>query len=86
MLPAMPPEARLEATEHGLVLAGDGWFVLNARWRHVRGRSAIVDFEGEPPFSQLGINLSVLEPGESMGMYHWGPTRRTSWCSPARRC
>ena len=74
MLRVMPPEARLEATEHGLVPAGDGWFVLNARdarWRHVQGRSAIVDFEGEPPFSQLGINLSVLEPGEFMGMYHW---------------
>jgi uncharacterized cupin superfamily protein len=31
----------------------------------------VCDFEGEPDFSQLGINLSVLEPGEFMAMYHW---------------
>jgi uncharacterized cupin superfamily protein len=70
----MVPEARLESTEHGLVPAGDGWFVLNAReasWHHVDGRSAVVDFEGPVAFPQLGINLSVLRPGESLGMYHW---------------
>ncbi len=74
MLPGMVPEAPLESTAQGLVPRGDGWFVLNAReasWRHVDGRSAVVDFEGEPEFSQLGINLSVLEPGVSFGMYHW---------------
>ena len=77
-LPAMVPESRLESTEHGLVPHGDGWFVLNARearWLHTPGRSAICEFEGafegEQDFLQLGINLSVLEPGESMGMYHW---------------
>ena len=77
-LPAMVPESRLESTEHGLVPHGDGWFVLNgreARWLHVPGRSAICEFEGafegEQDFLQLGINLTVLEPGESMGMYHW---------------
>src|ERR1700693_3112542 len=70
----MVPESRLESTEHGLVPKGDGWFVLNAReasWRHAQGRSAVCDFEGEPDFSQLGISLSVLEPGEFMAMYHW---------------
>src|ERR671918_327657 len=70
----MVPEAGLEATADGLVPRGEGWFVLNAReapWRHGQGRSAICDFEGEPEFSQLGINLSVLEPGETMAMYHW---------------
>ena len=73
-LPAMVSEARLEPTDHGLVPRGRGWFVLNARearWRHGRGRSAICEFEGEPEFAQLGINLSVLEPGETMAMYHW---------------
>ena len=71
---AVVPESPLEPTEHGLVPAGEGWFVLNARdasWRHVEGRSAVVDFEGPVEFSQLGINLSVLEPGVSFGMYHW---------------
>jgi uncharacterized cupin superfamily protein len=70
----MVPESQLESTKHGLVPKRDGWFVLNAReasWYHVQGRSAVCDFEGEPDFSQLGINLSVLEPGEFMAMYHW---------------
>jgi uncharacterized cupin superfamily protein len=74
----MVPESRLESTEQGLVPHGDGWFVLNARdarWFHGPGRSAICEFEGafegEQDFLQLGINLSVLEPGVPMAMYHW---------------
>jgi uncharacterized cupin superfamily protein len=73
-LSAVVPEARLDATEHGLVPNNDGWFVLNARearWYHGEGRGAICDFEGETEFPQLGINLRVLEPGEPNGMYHW---------------
>jgi uncharacterized cupin superfamily protein len=70
----MVPEAPLEQTEQGLVPNGEGWFVLNAReaqWRDGEGRPALCTFEGEPEFSQLGINLNVLEPGEPMAMYHW---------------
>jgi uncharacterized cupin superfamily protein len=70
----MIPEARLEHTESGLVPAGEGWFVLNARearWRHGEGRGARLDFEGETEFPQVGVNLYVLSPGEPMGMYHW---------------
>ena len=33
----------------------------------VRGRG----FEGAADFLQLGINLTVLDPGEPMAMYHW---------------
>jgi uncharacterized cupin superfamily protein len=68
------PEARLTRTEHGLAPEGDGWFVLNsreARWRQAGGRGAISVFEGEQEFSQLGIHLFVLGPGEPMSMYHW---------------
>jgi uncharacterized cupin superfamily protein len=68
------PESPLEPAGHGLLPQGEGWFVLNARaaqWRHADGRSAVCDFEGEPEFSQLGINLNVLAPGQSIGMYHW---------------
>jgi uncharacterized cupin superfamily protein len=68
------PEAPLEPTENGLLPQGAGWFVLNAtesEWRHVPGRSAVCDFEGEPPFAQIGVNLSVVAPGEAMAMYHW---------------
>jgi uncharacterized cupin superfamily protein len=74
----MVPESQLESTEQGVVPKGDGWFVLNARdarWLHAPGRSAICEFEGlfegEQDFLQYGINLTVLEPGVSMGMYHW---------------
>src|SRR3989440_3811228 len=70
----MVPEARLEPTEHGLMPTGDGWFVLNARearWRYMEGRGAYSMLEGEPEFSQLGIHLVVLGPGEPMAMYHW---------------
>ena len=68
------PEAPLEQTEHGLVAGGDGWYVLNARasrWYYVTGRGAFCDLEGEQDFSQVGINVQVLEPGEAMAMYHW---------------
>jgi uncharacterized cupin superfamily protein len=70
----MVPESRLNSTEHGLVPEGEGWFVLNARetrWRQGLGPGARCRFEGEPEFSQLGINLAALAPGEPMSMYHW---------------
>jgi uncharacterized cupin superfamily protein len=70
----MSPEAKLEATEHGLSPRGDGWFVLNAceaRWRAAEGRGAVCVFEGETDFEQIGINPYVLGPGEPMSMYHW---------------
>src|SRR5437879_5558345 len=71
----MVPESRLESTDHGLVPEGDGWFVLNARearWYDGDGRAALCVFEREiGDFPQLGINLNVLQPGETMAMYHW---------------
>ena len=35
------------------------------------GRSAICDFEALTDVRQFGMNISVLWPGMSMGMYHW---------------
>ena len=70
----MVPEAPIEQTEHGLVASGEGWYVLSARearWYHAEGRPALCDLEGDQQFPQLGINVQVLSPGESMGMYHW---------------
>jgi uncharacterized cupin superfamily protein len=75
----MVPEAPLEQTEHGLVPAGKGWLVLNARdarWvdrGEGRGVSCSFEtFEGEEAdFWELGINLRRLEPGEPMAMYHF---------------
>ncbi len=72
--PRSSREARLEPTDSGLVPAGDGWFVVNARearWRYAEGRGARLSFEGDSPFPQVGISLYVLAPGEPMGMYHW---------------
>jgi uncharacterized cupin superfamily protein len=70
----MVPEAPIDETETGLVPAGEGWFVLNARqarWYHCEGRGEVLPFQGETHFPQVGINLFVLAPGEPMAMYHW---------------
>ncbi len=70
----MVPEAPLEQTDAGLVAKGDGWFVVNAkdsRWYHADGRPALCNLEGDAEFSQLGIHVIVLEPGQPMAMYHW---------------
>jgi uncharacterized cupin superfamily protein len=76
----MVPEAQPEQTEAGLAPKGDGWFVLNARdarWRHREGRGHSLPFTGwddeeaRQHFSQLGVLLFVLDPGEPIGMYHW---------------
>jgi uncharacterized cupin superfamily protein len=72
-------QAQLVETDRGLVPNGDGWFVLNAReaewWELRTGGGALCDFEGAgsdgTAFLQLGINLTRLEPGEPMTMYHW---------------
>jgi uncharacterized cupin superfamily protein len=69
----MVPEAPLRQTKYGLVADVDGWFVVNARetrWREWGPLGAYCDFEGKRRFRQLGINISVLEPGQSLGFYH----------------
>jgi uncharacterized cupin superfamily protein len=66
-------EAPLRETKFGLVADVDGWFVLNARdsrWRDYAPLEVACDFEGKRPFKQLGFNISVLEPGHSLGVYH----------------
>jgi quercetin dioxygenase-like cupin family protein len=70
---ASVPEAPLRETKYGLVADEEGWFVVNvreARWRERERLGSYCDFEGKKPFPQLGINVSVLEPGESLGRYH----------------
>jgi hypothetical protein len=67
------PEAPLRETKFGLVADVDGWFVVNARearWRDSGPFGVYCDFEGKRPFRQLGANISVLEPGQSLGYYH----------------
>ena len=72
------PEAPLERTEHGLVPAGEGWFVLNAkdaRWRYNGHGGKLTFFEGTADLWQVGVNVSVLEPGDLMAMYHHEKTQ-----------
>jgi uncharacterized cupin superfamily protein len=75
MISRVVAEAPLERTEHGLLPAGDGWFVLNAReaaWRECEGIGKWPRLEGAiPRFEQLGFGITVLEPGEVLSMYHW---------------
>ncbi|MGZ8782081.1 MAG: cupin domain-containing protein [Gaiellaceae bacterium] len=68
-------EAKLVDDGAGLVPEGEGWFVLNtkdARWvtNEEFGRYTCWEGEGDARFKELGINLSVLEPGQPMCMYH----------------
>jgi uncharacterized cupin superfamily protein len=70
------PEASLETTGHGAVPGGPGWFVVNAQealWFDRGPRGFVCAFEGpgDAEFTQLGFNLFVLGPAETMSMYHW---------------
>jgi uncharacterized cupin superfamily protein len=73
------PEAPLDDFGSGLAPAGDGWFVVNVRdaqWltsengeRKPSGSEC--SFESQQfEFSQIGIRLHVLQPGEPNGLYH----------------
>lgn len=63
----------MRMSKNGLVVDGEGWFVVNAResrWRNEGPLGSYCTFEGKKRFPQVGVNVSVLEPGERMGMYH----------------
>jgi quercetin dioxygenase-like cupin family protein len=70
-------EARLEDAGSGLAPVTEGWFVVNVRdaeWFSSETRGAACWFAneyGESPveFPQFGINVTVLEPGQSI-VYH----------------
>jgi uncharacterized cupin superfamily protein len=73
------PEAPLEDNGSGLAPAGDGWFVVNVRdaqWLTSEGgelqrSGSECGFESaKAEFSQLGVRLHVLPPGEVNGLYH----------------
>jgi hypothetical protein len=67
------PVAPLRMSRNGLVVDGEGWSIVNAResrWRNEGPLGRYCTFEGKRRFPQLGINISVLEPGEAMGTYH----------------
>ena len=70
-------EARLADAGSGRTPVTEGWFVVNVRdaeWFSSQTRGARCGFEneyGDPPveFAQFGINLTVLEPGQTV-LYH----------------
>jgi len=73
------PEAPLTDSGSGLAPAGDGWFVVNVRdaqWLtsengEKKPSGSECSFEsGAAEFSQVGIRIHVLEPGEPNGLYH----------------
>jgi quercetin dioxygenase-like cupin family protein len=72
-----PGEARLEDAGAGLAPVSDGWFVVNVRdaeWWFAESRGARCAFENEygatpVEFPQLGLNVTVLEPGQTV-RYH----------------
>jgi uncharacterized cupin superfamily protein len=75
----MVPEAPMENAPGGKKPAGEGWFVVNAReaqWIHNEKFGASMTFEGSPRlgeparFTQLGINIQVMWPGQPNGYYH----------------
>ena len=69
------PEAQLDDSGSGRAPAGDGWFVVNVRdteWMtsDTLFGSGCVFESRQASFPQLGINLSVLEPGQPNCLYH----------------
>ena len=69
----MVPEAPMKESPGGKKPAGEGWFVVNAReaqWIHNEKFGAGVTFEGDPRFTQYGINIQVMWPGQPNGYYH----------------
>jgi uncharacterized cupin superfamily protein len=68
------PEARLDDAGSGLAPASEGWFVVNARdaewWVSKAFGSGCVFESDEHPFQELGVDLRVVEPGQSNCLYH----------------
>src|ERR671933_2547303 len=70
----MVGEARLTQNVSGLAPAMEGWFVVNIRdaaWHTHEVFGATCVFEGpEAHFTDLGVNLRVLRPGQPNALYH----------------
>ncbi|HVC87547.1 MAG TPA: cupin domain-containing protein [Gaiellaceae bacterium] len=68
------PEAPLTDSGAGLAPTGDGWFVVNVRdtaWVTSAAFGSGCGFESrEFSFPQVGVNISVLKPGEPNCLYH----------------
>jgi uncharacterized cupin superfamily protein len=75
----MVEEARLGDVGSGLAPKTEGWFVVNVRdaaWEthDVFGASCMFE-SSEATFTQLGIRICVLLPGQPNGLYHGEETQ-----------
>jgi uncharacterized cupin superfamily protein len=74
-VPNEAPEASLRRAEAGLVPEGDGWFIVNVAESQGIHSNLLGDgcvFEEAPGarFSQIGINIRRIQPGEPSAKYH----------------
>jgi len=68
-------EAHLTETEHGLVAEDGGWYVLNTKdavWYDSAEFGRYARWEGKDAarFPEVGMNISVMQPGQPACMYH----------------
>lgn len=68
-------EASSEETQYGRYVTSDGWFVLNladalAVRNEEKGGATFPLESREHPFSDVGVRVSVLSPGEPNALYH----------------
>jgi hypothetical protein len=75
----VPEEAPLEQYDSGLAPASEGWFVVNvgdATWltHEVFGAASLFE-SPDAEFAELGVRLTVLEPGQPNGLYHGEETQ-----------
>jgi len=71
----MTDEAQLQETPAGLAPEGDGWFVVNVRdteWmsHDAFGSGCVFESRQNAPFPEFGINISVMQPGQPLCLYH----------------
>lgn len=69
-------DASSEETPYGRYITSDGWFVLNvadalAVRNEDKGGAAYPLEPREQPFSDVGVHVRVLWPGEPNALYHW---------------
>jgi uncharacterized cupin superfamily protein len=68
------PEAALAETETGMVVQGEGWFILNladASWERDPTHGIWCNLGADDaPFSQFGIGPHMLMPGQPNARYH----------------
>ena len=68
-------EASSEETPYGRYITSDGWFVLNleealAVRNEEKGGAAYPLEAREAPFTDVGVRVRVLSPGEPNALYH----------------